>query len=192
MKPYKAILISVLAIASLTAICAGVYAVIRPESIKRDISDSGQYGEWYGLLGHTNLLIFPEQIPSSAEQTEYKYYNDANSVGPSCYVFLKCTYDADTFAAENDRIASIDGVRKDTEHYSGDAYVTVLDANETEYALVKGNNTIEYIFYSQGLHPRTPDSSDVRTETAVPADYFSVYSSLTINDFKYWPDSWKH
>ena len=179
-------------ILSFTAFCTGAYNFLRPEDIKCDTSDIAQYGEWYGLLGHTELLIFPEQIPASAEQAEYHYYNDANNLAPSCYVYLKCKYDAETYAEEEARLSSIDGVKKDTVHYPADACVTVLGSDETEYALLRGDNTIEYIFCCEGIHPRTPDSSCIRSEEASPEEYFSIYASLSGRDLRYWPDSWKH
>ena len=176
---------------AVAAVCTGAYDAVRPEDIKRDTADIAQYGEWYGLLGHTDLLIFPEEIPEGAEQAEYCYYNDANDLAPSSYVFLKCTYDKKTYADEKARLSSIEGMRTDTEHYPAAACVTLLEAHETEYALLSGENTIEYIFFCEGVHPRIPDSSYIRTVPPSSEELFSVYPSSG-KDLRYWPDSWKH
>ena len=191
MKKSTVILIAAAAAAAAAGLYVGIRVLFGNEDIRRDTSDPAQYGEWYGLLGHTNLLIFPEQLPASAKNTEYSYFNDGNNIGPSSLVYLKCTYDAETVEAEKARLAAIGGVRKDTAHYPAEAYVTMLTQDECEYALLS-DDTVTYIYCCEGLHPRTPDSSCLRTSAPAQADYFSVYESLSYNDLKYWPESWKH
>ncbi|MBQ7070539.1 MAG: hypothetical protein IJM87_04560, partial [Ruminococcus sp.] len=164
--------------------------MFRSEKLDRDTSDISDYGEWYGLLSRSNLEVFPESIPKSAENVEYRFYND-DSIDPSSLVFLKCTYDSSDYSAEIARLESIDGVHKDDENYSGTAYVTLLHKFESEYALVTDDNTIVYVCFAEGVIPELPKSEYLRNSTAEDSEWFSIYDFSDYDDYKYWPETWK-
>lgn len=162
------------------------------EDLKCDITDPAKYGEWYGLLASTNLYTFPAQIPAGASETEYRFRLDNNFLDPSSLVYLKCTYDANTYRSELDRLESIRGIRISKEHYNGTAYVAMLKEHETEYALLTDTNTIVYICYAEGLFPKHPDPAYMRIQNGRNeiTDYFSIYDGMWASELKYWPESW--
>ena len=181
------------------------------EGLKCNITDTAKYGEWYGLLASTNLYTFPEEIPSGASDTEYRFRLDNNSMDPSSLVYLKCTYDADTYQSEVERLANIKGIRIDEDHYNGTAYVAMLRESETEYALLTDEKTIVYICYADGLFPKHPDKAYMRKESgnkdsislkdvqnleqyaqqaAENNESFSIYEGMRASEAKYWPKSW--
>lgn len=181
------------------------------EDLKCNITDTAKYGEWYGLLASTNLYTFPEEIPSGASDTEYRFRLDNNSMDPSSLVYLKCTYDAYTYQSEVERLANIKGIRIDEDHYNGTAYVAMLRESETEYALLTDEKTIVYICYADGLFPKHPDKAYMRKESgnkdsislkdvqnleqyaqqaAENNESFSIYEGMRASEAKYWPKSW--
>ena len=181
------------------------------EDLKCNITDTAKYGEWYGLLASTNLYTFPEEIPSGASDTEYRFRLDNNSMDPSSLVYLKCTYDADTYQSEVERLANIKGIRIDEDHYNRTAYVAMLRESETEYALLTDEKTIVYICYADGLFPKHPDKAYMRKESgnkdsislkdvqnleqyaqqaAENNESFSIYEGMRASEAKYWPKSW--
>ena len=181
--------------AGLILVCAVIILVLttnmfRSEKLDRDTSDISDYGEWYGLLSRSNLEVFPESIPKSAENVEYRFYND-DSVDPSSLVFLKCTYDSSDYTSEIARLESIEGARRDDENYSGTAYVTLLHKFESEYALAVDDNTIVYVCFAEGVDPELPKSEYLRSTTASDPEWFSIYDFSDYDDYKYWPETWK-
>lgn len=177
------------------------------EDLKCNITDPAKYGEWYGLLASTNLYTFPEQIPAGAADTEYRFSLDNNPLDPSSLVYLKCTYDADTYQSEVDRLKNIKGIRTDKDHYAGTAYVAMLKEHETEYAILFNQDTIVYVCYAEGMFPKHPDQAYMRKETGKKdsilgkpeqaagqpterIDYFSIYDGMWASELKYWPKSW--
>ncbi|MBQ5317055.1 MAG: helix-turn-helix transcriptional regulator [Oscillospiraceae bacterium] len=180
----------------LMIVCAFTIAVFttslfRSEELARDTTDTADYGDWYGLLSHTNLYVFPQEIPEGASDVEYSFYNDDSLLGESSLVYLKCRYDDDELEREIARLKSIDGIRKDTENYNGTAYVTMLLKYETEYALVTDDNSIVYLCIHEGRNPRTAYTAYLRKNTAAESDLFSVYDFSDYDDYKYWPQTWK-
>ncbi|MBR3044889.1 MAG: hypothetical protein IKI45_10445 [Oscillospiraceae bacterium] len=181
------------------------------EDLKCNITDTAKCGEWYGLLASTNLYTFPEEIPSGASDTEYRFRLDNNFFEPSSLVYLKCTYDADTYQTEVERLADIKGIQIDEEHYNGTAYVAMLRERETEYALLIDEKTIVYICYADGLFPKHPDKEYMRKESEKKDSFslkdvknldqyaqqsaennksFSIYEGMRSSELKYWPKSW--
>ena len=191
MKRSTKIIILATSIIAVVGILVGVMCTLSSENLKHDTTDLEKYGEWYGLLSHSNLAVFPEQISDSAVNIEYNFYNDDNSIGPSSLVYLKCTYNEEDFKNEVIRLEAINGIRKDENNYNGTAYIALLQKFETEYALITDNNTIVYLCITEGRNPRTPDTSFLRNIEVKEEEWFSLYDFSDYNDYKYWPKSWK-
>lgn len=166
-------------------------SLFKVESITRDTTNVTEYGDWYGLLSHTNLEVFPQEIPENASDVEYSFYNDDSSFGASSLVYLKCSYSDEEFKNEISRIKDINGIREDTENYNGTAYITMLLKHETEYALVNDDNTIVYLCINEGKNPRTTYNKYLRKDTASENEWFSIYDFSDYDNYKYWPQSWK-
>ena len=182
------------------------------EDLKRDVTDPAQYGEWYGLPAPTNLYTFPEEIPDGASGTEYRFTLDNNQFDSSGLLYLKCTYDDDTYQNEICRLSDIQGICVDEEHYKGTAYVALLTNHAAEYALLSEKNTIVYVCYTEGMFPKHPDEQYMRIKdkdddfsfenlkdleqnainAAENSKWISVYSDLKQEDLKYWPKSWTY
>lgn len=183
------ICITLLLTAALTIIIIFT-SLFRSDDIKRDTTDISEYGNCYGLLLHSNLEVFPESISASAENIEYRFYND-DSIDPSSLVFLECTYNENEYEVEIARLESIGGICRDEENYNGTAYITMLRKFESEYALVTDDNTIIYICYTEGLKPKLPDTKYLRNGTAAESQWFSIYDYSNYDNYKYWPKTWK-
>lgn len=53
---------------------------------------------------HTGYLVFPEEVPESAQEiTFYNYYRDTWNA-PTVQTYLQCTYDDNTYEQELDRL----------------------------------------------------------------------------------------
>ena len=182
------------AIVVLSVVAIGVFAymlVFGEEKLDRNTTDLTEYGNWYGMLAHSNLLVFPDSIPSFAENIEYIFYNDDSPLGPSSLLYLKCTYPDDVLQDEIARLEAIDGIRRDEEHYNGMAYIALLHKFETEYALITERNTVVYLCIAEGINYKTVDPVYLRKTNATEDEWFSLYDFLDYDDYRYWPDSWK-
>lgn len=184
-----------IALVVLIVVAIGVFGcvlIFGGESLDRNTTDLAEYGNWYGMLARSNLLVFPNSVPKSAENAEYIFYNDDSALGPSSLLYLKCTYSDDVFRDEIARLESIDGIRKDEEHYNGTAYLALLQKFETEYALIVNRNTIVYLCIAEGANPKTVDRAYLRKIDAAEDAWFSLYDFLDYDSYRYWPDSWKY
>lgn len=162
--------------------------------INKETNDIEKYGDWYGLLGHTNLLIFPENIPDNATNAEYYYYNYASSLGPSSTVFLKCDYNEEDYRKEIERLKRIDNIKYSEELYNYKAYISILGSIENEYALLCDDKTIIYIFNLSGIK----DSEKIEkkyleknNDSELNKNRFSIYQIDNNDEYKYWPESWR-
>ena len=64
----KKVVISLIILAlSVSVLCLKFF--LDDTDINVETDNIEDYGEWYGLLGHTNLLIFPDEILSSDNDT---------------------------------------------------------------------------------------------------------------------------
>lgn len=166
-------------------------SLFKVEKLNRDTTNVSEYGEWHGLLSHTNLEVFPKEIPDTATNVEYSFYNDDSTLGSSVLVYLKCKYNHENYLSEIARIESINGVREDITNYNGTAYVTMLLKFESEYALVADDNTITYVCVKEGYHPRSVNKEYRRKTEAAESEWFSIYDYDDYEDYKYWPQTWK-
>jgi hypothetical protein len=137
-----------------------------------------EYGVYTGHSGaeqegfFTPRAIFPKELPSSATVEDYYYFcNNGGLFDNSYQLYLVCSYDADDFAREKERLESLKVTFKGETHTptvtdTGFNYRAVVamfnDQNSFEYALLDGEaRRIVYVFaQSMGI--------DVRV---VPADY---------------------
>ena len=56
---------------------------------------------------HTGYLVFPEEVPESAQEiTFYNYYRDTWNA-PTVQTYLQCTYDDNTYKQELDRLPEL-------------------------------------------------------------------------------------
>ena len=191
----KVVIALIILVLSISVLCLKFF--LDDTDINVETDNIEDYGEWYGLLGHTNLLIFPDEILSSDNDTRYYYYNNASSLGPSCYVYLECNYDNEKYEIELQRLKAIDGIYHDTDNYLYEAYVSLYneEENEYEYAMIGEDQTIIYIFQRKGYKnsKRIEDKYALQTsENEVKNNEISIYKIDDYNNFKYWPDSWKY
>ena len=75
--------------------------------------------------------------------------------------------------------SAIQGIRVDEEHYSGTAYVAMLEKNAAEYALLSDNNTIVYVCYTEGMFPKHPDEQYMRKKDKDDDSFFNDIRSRT-------------
>ena len=173
------------------------------EKLKHNDTALSEYGNWYGLFAHSNLLVFPESIPQQAADPEYRFYNNDSVFGPSGTVFLKCTYDDAAYQNEIRRLEQIKGIRKDTEHFSTTAYIALMqryESEEAEYALTFDDNTIVYLCITEGVKPWLPDPEYLRSGAPADSERFTIYGNCrypgtnpagdTRDVYKFWPVSW--
>lgn len=167
-----------------------LYFLFSNNNLNVETSDITKYGEWKGLLGKTNLLIFPNTVPEYDAGAEYYYYNQASNIDPSGCVFLKCRYNDVDYDLELSRLKSIQGIKYDESTYSYRAFETINGEYENEYALLCENNVIVYIFRKDGVKPgRALEDCYIKRNNN--EDEFTIYNFDNYNDFIYWPASWK-
>lgn len=115
------------------------------------------YGKFLGFNGYSNLNIFPEYLPSSANIIQYYYKDDVtNAFDDTCQIYLQCTYNEEDFQSEKKRLSAVSEKYKDQIHtawtneedYIFPAIVTIDNNNFChEYCLLDSrNNRIYYIF----------------------------------------------
>lgn len=103
----------------------------------------------------TGLIIFPEKIPEGTMDTEYSYRYYEVIGSPSYEIFLRCTYDIETYQKEKERLENISkqtGSRvlrlllDEEGKYPYPAYIAIENFHHCyEYALLSGENEITYI-----------------------------------------------
>lgn len=147
---------------------------------------------------HTGYLVFPEEVPESAQEiTFYNYYRDTWNA-PTVQTYLQCTYDDNIYEQELDRLENTSKtygkdrkvlLRDEQGKYNYPAYIAVENAAHCyEYALLTGENQITYIYTSYF------DREDVEfSQDYLPSDFmtsegrefgsgYSIYYS-SVDDF---------
>ena len=55
--------------------------------------------------GYGNLWVFLEEIHENAKDVDYYYFDMDTFMDPTCQIYLNCTYDAEIFFQEKERLA---------------------------------------------------------------------------------------
>ncbi len=118
-------------------------------------TEINDYGVFEGFDGYSKLDIFPKQLSDNMEVYKYSYYYADTFLDPTAQIYLECSYEADDYLEEMERLAGIQEeyegriqpIVYDTDSFSYPAYVTIdADNHCYEYALLIGEKNIAYIF----------------------------------------------
>lgn len=162
-------------------------------------SNINDYGTFKDFKGYSNLYIFPEQMPDSAQIESYYYYYRDTIFDPTCQIYLEYSlseadFDGEvlrlskiTEGYENDSYKNIENsIVYDTENFIYPAYVTIYNNNHCyEYALVNEEECKIICIFTQFI-----DYSDVEFDKKyLPADFknkegnesFNIYYSYSEN-----------
>ena len=127
---------------------------------KYETSDVDEYGVYQGHIEMEDtglfspLLVFPEKIADSAQDVEYYYRCACDALDNTYEVYLKCTYDKDTYEDEVKRLSQIRTTEGKVEKYIAyteerfvyPAYVAIYDDYDCyEYALVNAEKIRLYM-----------------------------------------------
>lgn len=188
----------VVIVAVLVIFFSVIFILFNDNDVDKETNDIGNYGDWYGLLGHTNLLIFPEKIDDDAINVEYYYYNEGTMLSESCCVFLKCEYNSEDYEKEVERLGKIDNIKYCENIYDYESYVSMLGNEENEYALLCENKTIVYLFTRNYKDIENIDKVvnqkylNKNSESGTKEESFSIYQFDNHNNYKYWPESYNY
>ncbi len=104
----------------------------------------------------TGLIVFPEGIPRSATNTEYKFYYNSGLFDDYVELYLQCIYNDEDYEKEvkrlEDTYKEYKGSRKELLRdkegkFNYPAYIAIENHfSEYEYALLTGENEITYIY----------------------------------------------
>ena len=116
---------------------------------KKDIDN---YGKFEDYLGYSKLAIFPKEVSDDNIQS-YFYLNRDMPLDPICEIYLKCTYSAEEYNSEVERLKNIQNIKYDEENFNYKAYVSMYNFSSCyEYALLlEEEKTIVYI-NTQGIY----------------------------------------
>lgn len=169
-------LVSVLAACLLMGITFFLFRILRGD-VTEKTDDLTRYHQWSLPEKYSQLLVFPEKVPNSAEDTVYFYRYESGYTRPMCQIFLSCRLSEDDFDREEKRLSSLsytseaDG--RKTVHYDGQsfqspAYVTIEGYDFCyEYALLDGENrSITYVYTMNTVE------SDIGFDRQYLPDYF--------------------
>lgn len=131
-----------------------IFFIRSNDTIYNSIND---YGKFESYRGYSNLAIFPDALPASANNTQYYYEEDTSDLFDNSYqIYLKCSYNATDYQAEKNRLEAIEDtyeerlqkVLLDNQNYKFPAIVAVDSHNHCfEYALLDDDNLIiHYVF----------------------------------------------
>lgn len=148
---------------------------------KYETSDVDEYGVYQGHIEMEDtglfspLLVFPEKIADSAQDVEYYYRCACDALDNTYEVYLKCTYDKDTYEDEVKRLSQIRTTEGKVEKYIAyteerfvyPAYVAIYDDYDCyEYALVNAEkNQIVYVY------DQIKNLEDFLDSQYIPVDY---------------------
>lgn len=125
--------------------------------VREEKDDIADYGQWLVPEKYTQLLIFPGEIPDSAEHIEYYYKYENGWTRPMCQIFLSYTLDTEEYEKEEERLSSLScetgeggllTVQKDLTSFQYPAYVTIAGYDFCyEYALLyEKEHVVIYIY----------------------------------------------
>ena len=89
---YVAVAVSLLLSALLMGITFWLSGALRGE-VRESSENVEEYRRWSIPEKYTQLLLFPEKLPDSAENVEYYYKYESGWDRPMSQIFLSCTLD---------------------------------------------------------------------------------------------------
>ena len=148
---------------------------------KYETSDVDEYGVYQGHIEMEDtglfspLLVFPEKIADSAQDVEYYYRCACDALDNTYEVYLKCTYDKDTYEDEVKRLSQIRTTEGKVEKYIAyteerfvyPAYVAIYDDYDCyEYALVNAEKN-QFVY----VYDQIKNLEDFLDSQYIPVDY---------------------
>lgn len=173
---YVAVAVSLLLSALLMGITFWLSGALRGE-VRESSENVEEYRRWSIPEKYTQLLLFPEKLPDSAENVEYYYKYESGWDRPMSQIFLSCTFDKEDYKEEEKRLSSLSwtseekGIvtaRRDDRSFCCPAYVTIAGYDFCyEYALMcEERLTIVYIYSMNTI------KDDVKFNEEFLPDYF--------------------
>lgn len=163
-------------------------AFILPYLLRGDVRESAndisKYGQWAVPEKYSRLLVFPEKVPSSAENIQYFYKFENGWTRPMCQIYLSCTLSEEEYEAEEERLAGLSfdseagtlKTREDTESFPYPAYTAIEGYDFCyEYALMdKEWNHIVYVYTMNTI------KQDIKFDKKyLPDDYMEGFEELS-------------
>jgi len=159
--------VSIIAILLLGMISMAVFIVTGGPSI--GTSDVKDYGNFKEFKGYSNLYIFPNRMPESAQIDSYYYYQRDTLFDPTCQIYFEYSLSKADFEAEVSRLSKIserfeleqykdivNNIVYDTEHFKYPAYVTIFNNNHCyEYALLNKEEHKIICVFTQFIGPKS-------------------------------------
>lgn len=159
MKNTKVYIVAVVSL----LLCVGMIAVVLGFTSKLagdvDIAskDIATYGQWDLSEKYTKLLIFPQQVPESAEEPTYVYHYQDGYNRPMCQIYLHCELNQADYDSEVQRLSQLSYTTENgqsnqivfnDQDYLYPAYVAIEGYDFCyEFALVDEENlSITYIY----------------------------------------------
>lgn len=155
-KLFKGMLIGIglmsLTLAVFSTVILWLFITGGPATKTKDIT---RYSEIFGWNTMSGMMVFPEEVPEGAEETEFYYYYRDMLFSRTYQIYFQCTYEPEAYQKE---IARLEGIHKiyggtekkllrDEENkYRYPAYIAIDNHHHCyEYALITGRNQITYI-----------------------------------------------
>lgn len=160
-KKRKIVLISVASIIAFLLFVITFMWLFFTGGFPNKTSNMKDYGSFKDFKGYSNLYIFPNEIPKSAEVDSYYYYQRDTLFDPTCQIYLEYSLSKTDFDAEVLRLSKIseryknenykdkiNNIVYDTKNFIYPAYVTIFNQNHCyEYALLNNEECkIIYVF----------------------------------------------
>lgn len=185
-------IISVITLGTLLVVFGLLFLFGGPAEVHTDVSEYENTLTQYDNI-HTAFIVFPEELPDSAKDTEFYFSYQDTLFDPTVEVFLQCTYDEEDYQAEILRLentkkqygATVRTLKKDAvERFSYPVYIAMDGYDYTyEYALLTGENQITYVYTSfmdTGSLKKVdskylPSDYDKRQEELTGPEGYSIY-----------------
>ncbi len=145
-------------------------------NLRESANDISKYGQWSLPDKYSRLLVFPEQVPSSAENVQYFYKFENGWTRPMCQIFLSCTLSEEEYETEKNRLAGLSfeseagvlTVREDGESFSHPAYTAIEGYDFCyEYALL--DEPWRHIVY---VYTMNTIKQDIKFDKSYLPDYY--------------------
>lgn len=176
--------ISVITLGAMFVVFILLFLYGGPAEVTTDIN---QYEDTMTKYEHvlTGFIVFPEQVPDSAQNTDFYFSYQDTWNAPTLEVFLQCTYDEEDYQAEIARLENtqkrygtrVSTLLRDEEgRYSYPVYIAVDGYWDSfEYAVLSGEQQITYIYTA---YKRAENLKKVDVKY-LPTDYNSRQEAYT-------------